>query len=298
MSDARKKVFQVLIWGLIPTTTVIAGTSNYRADIGFRSHRILYARNIFSTEEIDNHTSSKNKHAHLIIESAFRNAGYKGLVYLEIDNSTDCINMGTARVYRNGKDAAYVRTSQKTLDSLDDETIYAIAGHEAYHVKHKHQLVKSLGNIYLPLQIGALSYKMSRKLSQSLLSALFNENRWMRMLIRLPMFNIGVLGAATGMELISTLHKILEADADISSSINLGTANTLIRFFINHADHDKHDGVHPSVSNRIKYLSLVKNIIVSSNSNSFFKQAKADQSCAVVNPTPTKSENESTRKFH
>jgi Zn-dependent protease with chaperone function len=62
--------------------------------------------------------------------------------------------------------------------------MYAVAGHEAYHIKHKHQLVTCLGEIYLPLQIGTSSYKMSGKLLQHLLSSSLKEKRWMRSLIR------------------------------------------------------------------------------------------------------------------
>jgi hypothetical protein len=111
------------------------------------------------------------------------------------------------------------------------------------------------------------------------------------------MFTIALLGVDAGMRLKTTLNKTLEADADISSSIKLGTAGTLIRFFKTHADNDKHkhDGVHPSISNRIKYLSIVKKMIVSSNTRSIF--TRAEKSCVIENSAPTKSENASIRKI-
>jgi hypothetical protein len=94
MSNARKKIFQVLIKGFIPTTTVILGTSKYTYEKRYRSALIM---NDISPEEMNEHKSRKNHHAHLIIQAAFKDAGYKGLVYLEI-NDTNSIIMGTASI--------------------------------------------------------------------------------------------------------------------------------------------------------------------------------------------------------
>lgn len=207
---------------------------------------ISYNRKLEEPSVHDTSTFCYRRCKYLFIQ-AMHDMGVKGEIHFDDRPITFSKSAGVYRTF----DAKMQRISVVSLDMryiscLPPNQIYAIAGHEAAHLKYHHSHFKfGLTGAFTYL-LATGSYKFLRK----------NKiNPAISLLLVAP---ITLYSAKT---IFPVLSQVTEYNADIFSAKKLGTAPPLINFMLKHPDKEEDSGksrqisTHPSMSKRIDYLS-------------------------------------------
>jgi len=220
----------------------------------------------------------RNRHAHMLVEQAFKDAGFKGRIFFDINMVHGSNKMGTAEIYGLNSRAVFVGTSQQTLTESSDEEIHAMAAHEAFHSKHRHALIRNIAGVYLYLRLPVVFFNAPKKL----LNPFIKDSTKRKLIFKAPLYSLSFVSAILSFEIAENLYdliqKLCEVDADLSASIQLGVTQHLIDIFKKIAKEEQQQKrifndykTHPQALTRIKYLSFVQQIPKLSKESSLFK---------------------------
>ena len=264
---ARSRIIRYLI----PTTSLMFGTfQSFLQSVDTQYY--IYKYGLISNPDtkigIENSQFKKNKHAHLIINQAFSDAGCKGKVYFDVD-MYDSDNMCTTAIYKLGtKTEAFVGTSKKTINENSDEVIYAMAAHEAFHIKHHHGFIKNFLYMYLYLSLPFLFFNAPKKIMDPLIKSNIKNRLFYKSSLRTLSCSSAIIAFSIADYLYNQVEKLCEIDANVSAAIKLGVPSLLIAYFNKDLKNTANQGrnfysdseyhTHPHPNTRINYLSFLE----------------------------------------
>lgn len=195
------------------------------------TNHIIKEERLSATPEDDSKLSLDDKHKAMIIEQAHRDLGFNGPVFVRFSHHGDPRDYASLSFFSGKGKSALVVFPDSKCEKMSDEITYAIAGHEAAHSLHHHQILKKL----LAGMLGAL----------------------IRSPISLGLYIFLIFGGG---------RQLMEIDADITSAKTLNTAKYLIEDFSHALPYEAHYtflektkarliGSHPLHETRIGYLA-------------------------------------------
>ncbi len=186
-----------------------------------------------------------------IIDKAFKKLDYKGPVFLntiekEVLSNAEREISSNSVIKKDNYDVGIISNSLLNIEKganviivqsptkiIPESSLYAIAGHEAIHHLHKHELIQSVAK-----GIG----------EGYVVDALLKKH---------PMLVLGrTIGAVLGFNL---LNKACEIDADVTSAVKLKTTTELVNAIkeLDQKNPLPFFSYHPKNQTRIKYLEML-----------------------------------------